>query len=225
MAVLVWLGVALVAMAASPKLRPGLVSVIRAFVAPQILLTIAALAAWTTSLIVVPAVLGIHFVDPWTEATIWFIGVGFVLLLNSTKALRQEHWFRERAGRLLGATVLVEFFVNLAVFSLAIEIVLFPCFVLLGALSAVTSTDKELAQARGCVDSILGLVFAAMSLYVIVRLLTDWDSFANAPTLERLLLPAWLSLGAFPFIYCALMASAYRRAVRFVRSRPASRSC
>jgi hypothetical protein len=216
-AVLAWIAVALVAMAAHPRFRPALGSIVRAFAEPQVLVTTAALAAWTAVLVALPAVAGAHEVDPWTEAAVWFVGVGFVLLLNSGKAFREEGWFRERAGKALRATALVEFFLNLAVFSLPVEVALVPVFVLLGAMSAVTSTDKKMAPAKGCVDSILGVAFLALALYVLLRLATDWDSFATPGTIEKLVLPAWLTLGALPFIYVLAMSSAYSRAFRFVR--------
>jgi hypothetical protein len=111
----------------------------------------------------------------------------------------------------LRAAILIDFFINLAVLPLPIELILVPCLTGLLLMSAVAEGREGLGQAKSCVDGILGLLGIALFVYVGVSVLSDWSSFNDAATLESLLLPIWLTLAVLPYIYALAVWSGYQR--------------
>lgn len=216
LAVIFWSAVFFAWMLSRRDVRPSLFNVLRTFAQPVVLGTTLGLAAYTAALAVLGEHLGIWETSLIKETVIWFLGTGFVLLMNISRVLDRDDWFQSEAKRALRVAVLIDFFINLAVLPLPVELVLVPALTALLLMSVFAGDRDDLRQAKGCVDGVLSFLGLCLFGYVGVRVLTDWQSFNNPATLESLLLPIWLTLAVMPYIYALGLWSGYQRAFKMV---------
>jgi hypothetical protein len=189
LAVIFWSAVFFAWMLSRRDVRPSLFNVLRTFARPVVLGTTLGLAAYTAALAVLGEHRGIWETSLIKETVIWFLGTGFVLLMNISRVLDRDDWFQSEAKRALRVAVLIDFFINLAVLPLPVELVLVPALTALLLMSVFAGDRDDLRQAKGCVDGVLSFLGLCLFGYVGVRVLTDWQSFNNPATLESLLLP------------------------------------
>lgn len=187
--------------------RPSLFNVLRTFAQPVVLGATVGLAIYTAALAFLGESLGIWETSLIKEAVVWFLGTGFVLLMNLSRVTDRDDWFQSEAKRALRVAVLIDFFINLAVLPLPVELVLVPALTAL-LMSVVAGDRDDLRQAKGCVDGVLSLLGLCLFGYVGIRVLTDWQSFDNPATLESLLLPTWLTIAVVPYIYASVFGPA-----------------
>jgi hypothetical protein len=215
-AVLFWLVVFLAWMLTRRDLRPSLLDLLHSFSRPVIFVPIIGLALYTAALALVGERIGIWEAGLVKETTLWFFGTGFVLLMNLSRVLDHDDWFQVELRRALRVAVVIDFFINLAVLPLPVELVLVPFLTLLLLMSAVGGAREDLHQAKGCIDGVLSFLGICLFAYVAARVLTDWNSFDNAATLESLLLPIWFTFAALPYIYALALWAGYQRAFAMV---------
>jgi hypothetical protein len=87
-----------------------------------------------------------------------FSGIG---LFGINKALRQKTFWREALAATVGATVLVEFYINLVSFPLVVELVLQPILILTALASALAATrpnGDSVRKANNWMLTTVGLV-------------------------------------------------------------------
>jgi hypothetical protein len=210
-ACLIWLAVALTAAVFSRNIRSALWAVVKSLVHFKIVVPILLLAAWVTGLVVIVHALGLWQTDERNDTIVWFVTVGIAFYFSLDKT-RQDDFFRKTALHAVAATVFVEGFVNLAVFGLAVELLIAPVTAFLVMLGAVAEQNPEHAPVSRLVSvllSIIGMVFLAYSA----------EQFVTSPDLghaaRALALPVWLTLGVLPVIYLVGLLSEYE--VAFMR--------
>jgi hypothetical protein len=222
-AALFWLGVVLIFMLAQRDLRAPLGGVAAAALQPAIVVSTAALASYSAGVALLASHLGLWEPDLMKETVIWFAGIGLGLLMSVGHVSERDGWFRQEAAKAIRITIFVEFFVNLAVLGLPLELLLAPFLALLAMMSALAEGREDLRPAKSLTDGLLGLVGFALFTYVGVKLVTDWESFNNRHTLQSLALPLWLTLGALPFIYAVGVWSSYQSAFARIDGATSSR--
>jgi hypothetical protein len=223
LAALIWLGAAAMWLLSRRDMRPSIFRLVRAAVRPQIVGPIVAMAAYTAGMAALGSAVGIWGVGLIKATTVWFLGIGLGLLLNVERVARQDRFFRTSAMRAVRLAILIEFFVNLAVLPLPVELVLAPSLVLLALMSAVAEGRDELRPVKAVVDGLVGTAGLGLAAYVTVRLLTDWESFGRAETWQTLALPVWLTIGVLPFVYAVGVAAHYQLAWGWIDLAPGDR--
>lgn len=208
-AALVWIGVLLAFMMSRRDLRSALGICLKAFLNPKVLASFLALAGYVAGLTAAASLVGLWSSDVLEETVIWFLGTGFVLLVNIGDVSKDEHFVRHKALSALKLTVALEFFVNLYVFSLPVELVLLPFLVFLAGMSAVAGSRAELAPAKTLVDGLLAIIGVTIVVYVCVRLVVAPGQLDLTNNLQALALPVWMTAGVVPFIYLVAVWSNY----------------
>ena len=77
------------------------------------------------------------------DTLIWSLGPAIVALFSITEVGKKPHFFRRALLAAVGYTVLVEFFINLYVFSLPVELVLVPFVTVIVLMSLVAGIKQE----------------------------------------------------------------------------------
>lgn len=152
---LFWTAVFAVWVVSRSDMRPALLNVLRSFAEPLIYGPILALTAYTAGLVWLGHLVGIWQADMVKETALWFFGVGLALLMNLSRVLDRDDWFQVEARRALRATVLIDFFINLAVLPLPLELILVPLLTVLLLMSIVGDGGQELGQAKSCINGLL----------------------------------------------------------------------
>jgi len=146
------------------------------------------------------------------DTLIWSLGPAIVALFSITEVGKKPHFFRRALLAAVGYTVLVEFFINLYVFSLPVELVLVPFVTVIVLMSLVAGIKQETVVIKRFLDVVAGLIGILLLGYVIVRLVGDWSQADKLGDLRELALPMWLSVGTLPFIYVLALVSSYELA-------------
>lgn len=205
---LIWLGLVLVACMFHPGIRRSLWQVVRAAAHPKIVGPVVALAAWTVGLVALAHMLDLWAWDERNDTVVWFLTVGIVMFF-SLNQVQDGQFVSKTARRAVAGAVFVEAFVNLAVFSLPVELAIVPVASVLGLVAAFSDGKKEYAPAYGLVNGVLIFLGFCLFAFVLVQLVDDFDA---AHIGRALMLPVWLTVGAVPFIYVVGLWSAYQAA-------------
>lgn len=221
-AVFFWAAVAVAWILWRRDLRTAFRQVVHAALTPKILTPLLVMGAWATGLVLIGRRWELWKPTLTTDTSLWFVTSGLVMFGGSQESATRPHFFRRKATSTLKVTPLVEGYAQLLVLGLPVELALQPVAALLGALSAVASTQHRYRPVRRLINSIATLLGVALFTYVTLGLLTSWRDLDKAELLRQLALPIWLTVGLLPYIYCLGLYMAYELA--FLRLRWASES-
>jgi len=130
---------------------------------------------------------------------LWMVLSGFGLFFGANDALKQRGWFQQVLTKTFGATIIVEFIVNLRSFPLLVEIPLQPIVFLAVVLPLVEKEPEHHAVVRVGNWLMTSLGFAALA-WTVAGLADQWSDLARGQLAREFFLPRWMTLGALAFI-------------------------
>lgn len=193
----------------SPTLYP-LLSGLRSL-APHLLLY----GSWVALLSWMAARVGLWNVGLLKHTILWMLLSGLGLFFGATDALKQKGWFHQVLTKTVGATVIVEFVVNLRSFPLLVEIGLQPIVFLAIVLPVVGKKPEHQPGARVGSGVTAWLGFAALA-WTLVGLVDQWADLDHGQLAREFVLPLWLTLGALGFIGPLSLYLGYDRLFRMM---------
>ena len=214
-AALIWIGVAVLWAFSKPSARASFVGAIRTILKPQILIPIAAMLAWVGLELSV----GVRFAL-WNPALakgtiLWTLGSAGVLLFNCTQINSDDpHFFRRTILATVGVAAFVEFFVNLYVMSLLVELVFQIVVVALTLMVAVADQKPEHKPVKILCEWILALIGLALLVFTARQIHLHWQELNVTDVLLNFALPVWLTIGLVPFLFLFSIYVAYDAAIR-----------
>jgi hypothetical protein len=215
LAVLIWVATGFVWVLSRCETRVWIWRIIVAYLHPQMLATLLALAAYAVGLVWLGEHGGLWDTSLINDTIIWFVTVALVLHLNSNQISGDRHFLRRRFGQAVAGTVLIEGLVNLFVLPLPVELFLFPFLFFLVAMSAVAEMKEETAVAAHVANAVLGIIGIGLVVFVVVKLVTGFGDADWAHVGRVLFLPVWLTVGLLPAVYAlgfyAACDSTFRR--------------
>lgn len=150
---------------------------------------------------------------------IWMFGPAIVLFFGFADIGKKPHFFRRALIATLSYTVLLEFFMNLYVFSFKVEFFFVPLVTILVFMSFVAGMKQETVAAKRFIDTFIALTGGLLFLYVIVKVVANWHQIDKLREIRELALPVWLSIGALPFVYLLSLAANYELAFMRIKFR------
>lgn len=209
-ALLLWLGALLLWAASKPKCRDSLRAVLAAATVRQILIPFGAFTLW----VLAEAWLATRVLD-WSASltkgvVVWFITAGIVLFGRFNEVSTEAGFFRKKALGLFAWTAFIEFYLDLFHMPLVAELVLQPLLVLLTAISVLAARKQESRRVASLAEGMLALVALGLLAYVITKTVQGWSDLDAKELLLQFALPAWLTLGALPFIFLLALYAGYQ---------------
>ena len=212
-AALFWIGLFLLfAIAKSAGVRQSTRGLLRSFLAPLvsgliiILVIVSALSA--TLAVLLGRAIGLFEVLPIVTVTIWCITSGFSMLFHLGESRRRNNSLGSSAFKILWPSTIIAALANVTIWSLWIEIVMVP-FITLFALIPIANSSR--ANARPAVIfseallSVYGFLLLAVAIVEVVQEPDTWRTLG-----QTIVLPAWLTLTALPYIKGILVAERIR---------------
>lgn len=140
--------------------------------------------AWIAIVVVVGSRLGLWNVWLLKATMLWALLSGIGLLAGATDALKSRRWFRRVLVSTIGATAVVEFFVNLKSFPPAIEIVLQPV-IFFALVLPMVARDPEHQPVRTIAAWTSVLIGLAAVGWTALGLSRQWSTSISASWSQR----------------------------------------
>jgi hypothetical protein len=184
--------------------------VVRAALVPRIVGIVMLLVAYTGLMVGWAFEVGLWRPVLMKETVVWFVGSAIALTFSIVSApLRDRSFFRNAVMNAVAVTVFVEFYVNLFVFPLLVELLLLPTIVFLAMLSAFASSDEKYRPAKHLADGLLITIGIALTSFVTLRLVRDWDEVVTVHSGLSFILPIGLTIAVLPLVYAVGLGSSY----------------
>ncbi len=214
LAALIWLGAATLWALSTKSGRKGFVGVATAFLKPQILIPLVAMLAWVGLELWVGVRLALWNPVLAKGTILWTLASAGVLLFNCTQLDSDLHFFRRTIAAMVGVAVFVEFFVNLYVMSLPVELVLQIMVVVLSLMVVVGDQKPEYKSAKVFCELVLTVIGLALLIFAARQIYLDRHQFDARELLLEFALPIWLTVGLLPFLYVFSIYVVYDMAFR-----------
>lgn len=208
LAIAIWLLVAIILILSQNKIRKSIFHLIKTFFAWKLTISYVLMLSYISLMLLSLNFLGIWRWTQFTNTVLWIIFVAFVMFFDYYKA-NDESFFKNAIKDNLRILIVLEFIINLYVFSLWIELLLVPFLLMLGGMIPIAGKDSKYEQVQILINYLLvfvGLFFISYSFYNIV---TDLRGFATLENLENFIIPILLSIMFLPFIYFVALVASY----------------
>lgn len=199
-AIAIWILVFLLWGLTQHKIKKSFFLVVKSFFACKLSISYLAMFSYIAIMLLVLHAVGIWRMSHVTNTILWIVCVAFVMLFETSKA-NDESFFKNIIKDNLKILVVLEFLINLYVFSLWVELLLVPVFAILGGLIAVAGLNKQyegIQKGLNYVMAIIGTSFIGYALYMAV---SDFNNLFTADNFQNFILPILLTIMFLPFIY------------------------
>ncbi|MGD9488108.1 MAG: hypothetical protein AB7W47_08800 [Calditrichaceae bacterium] len=191
------------------NIRQSIVSVIKAFMAWKILVSIFVLLLYIALI-----AFGLFKIGLWDKSMIkdtvyWTFGVGFIIMMNFDKALKEEHYFKNLVKENFKVLIIIEFIVGIYVFGIITEFILMPFVILFSMLLGYTEVYKEHGQVRKFLNGIFGIIGTIYLIYSGYHIYSDFTGFATLGNLKTFLFPLIMFVLFLPFAYSFALLAHY----------------
>lgn len=167
---------------------------------------------------------GLGYPDSTKDAVVWGLIAGLPILFKFGDAGNGPKFLRDALGGLVRATAFVEFFVNLYVFPLLVELFfqVFIAVIVVGGI--VAATNQTLLPVKKLLDG-LATATGFVVLFIVVRhLVQHHDEVDGRSTVLSFLQPVALSVVVVAMTYVVALVSSYELAfMRIGWSQPSRR--
>lgn len=191
------------------NIRQSIVSVIKAFMAWKILISIFVLLLYIALI-----AYGLFKIGLWDKTMIkdtvyWTFGVGFIIMMNFDKALKEEYYFKNLVKENFKVLIIIEFIVGLYVFGIITEFILMLFVILFSMLLGYTEVYKEHGQVRKFLNGIFGILGTIYLIYSGYHICSDFTGFATLGNLKTFLFPLIMFVLFLPFAYSFALFAHY----------------
>ncbi|MFQ6292763.1 hypothetical protein ACLMO3_20710 [Yersinia enterocolitica] len=219
-AIALWLVAISVYIFSSSKMaavRNALKGVLAAFFVRQIMSALCLMVAYMAIVIYWLYELELWNFEQLKNTVFWCVSVGFISLFNLEKIKEDKFFFKHSVLDNLKLLAILQFILGVYTFSLWVEVLLVPILVLLGAMLAITETNRKHHQVRVILEYCLTAFGVVLIVYTLYMLMTNFGEFGQAKTAYDFFIPPMLTLLYLPFIFFMLVYSTYEQV--FVRLR------
>jgi hypothetical protein len=208
-AIIIWLIILLFLAMINKEFRISLLTLVKVFFVKAILRIY-----FLMTLYVFLIILGLYHFGFWSnyflkETIFWYFGIAFISIYKVYKISEDKDYFKKLFVDYIKLTAILGFITSLYSFSLIIELFLVPLFLLIAMMSAVSQTKKEYQGINKLFNNILVIGGYFSIIYTIIKIITDFNSFANGNNLTSFILPLIFTSLYIPFIYCFALYTSY----------------
>ena len=195
------------------------VAVVKAFLKPQNLLSLAAMSVWVGLELWVGLWLALWSPALAKGTILWTLGSAAVLLFNCTQLDSvgdDQHFFRRTILATVCVAAFVEFFVNLYVMSLPRELILQVVVAVPSLMVVMAGQKAEYKSAKVFCEWVLAAIGFAVFAFSAQQMYLGWRQIEAQELVVDFALPVWLTVGFVPFLYVFSIYVAYDAVFRRV---------
>ncbi len=209
-AFLLWLSVAILYFASLKRLRPAILSLIKAFFQPRLLYL--QLLAWIyiTIIILLMAKISLWNIEMMKDTLIWVLISSFYLLIKAFDS-KEDKYFATLLLDLLKIITIFEVIVNLYTFSLIVEIILVPILAIILMMQVFSANKLEYRSAHKFLNSLLVLFGIWVLVYSIYQISIHFKELKFNQIGLNYFFTIWITISFVPFIYGTVLFDAYHQ--------------
>lgn len=208
LAITIWIITLAVWAVSSKKIRPSVVSLVKAFFAWKLTLGYVAMGMYISVVLIALRYMGVWRKTSPATILIWIICVAFMMLFKSDHANKHD-FFKSKVKENLRIVVIMEFIVNFYTLNLWLELLFVPLMAVIGGMMAIAERDSQYDPVRKLLNGFMVLVGIFLTGYAFRMAVVDFKGFATIATLESFVLPILLTLAFLPFVYLVAIYTTY----------------
>jgi hypothetical protein len=155
--------------------------------------------------------IGLWDVGLLKDTVLWALFSGFALVLGAIRDSKSGFFWR-RLRESIGIAAFIEFYSNLVVFPLLIELLLQPLLLLISVLRPFATREPRFLPAKRLLDGLAAALGIGVLGWVTVGLVSSIGTFDTVATAKSFALPIWLFLAASPLVFAIELWTQYARA-------------
>lgn len=201
LAIGLWVAAGLLFCLTRSELRKSLWSVLRALLAPKLLIFFGVIAMNVVALCWVLAAIGLWSTSQIPATILWFVIAGCVMGGRALQAQEDDGHFR---GLLTGSLRLggvFEFIVVAQSFGIVTELALVPILFLLGAMLVMSEAKPEHAQVKTLLEFVLAAIVVIFLWNSISSIWGQPEQFFTTDTGRNFIFPILMTIGCIPVFY------------------------
>ena len=208
LAITIWIIIVTVWAVSSKKIRPSVLSLVKAFFAWKLTLGYVAMGTYISVVLIALRYMGVWRNTPLATILIWIICVAFMMLFQSDHANKHD-FFKSKVKENLRIVVIMEFIVNFYTLNLWLELLFVPLMAVIGGMMAIAERDSQYDPVRKLLNGFMVLVGIFLTGYAFRMTVVDFKKFATIATLESFVIPILLTLVFLPFVYLVAIYTTY----------------
>lgn len=217
-ALVIWLTVIILCITLLPKaieIKKSLIAVFSAFFDKKLMVVYGLLLIYIMAVVYFLNDVGLWEDHQAKNALVWFFSVGIFSLFQINKIKKDQKFFKRAVLDNLKLTALIQFFVGIYTFHIAIELILLPILSVLAALLAFSQRDKKYTKVTALLNGLLSTIGFLLVAYFLYGLFTNIGEFAKEKTPYDFMVPVLLTVFYTPFLFFMMLYSTYE--VTFIR--------
>ena len=208
LAITIWIITVAIWAVSSAKIRPSVVSLVKAFFAWKLTLGYIAMGIYISVVLIALRYMGVWSKTPPATIFIWIICVAFMMLFKADNA-NEHDFFKTKIKENLPIVVVMEFIINFYTLDLWFELLFVPLVAMVGGMMAIAERDSQYEPVRKLLNGFLALTGIFLTGYAFRMAVIDFKKFATIATLESFVLPIFLTLAFLPFVYLIAVYATY----------------
>jgi len=208
-ATLIWLGILFLYLVVLKNFWKSFKNVLKAFFNDKIISLVLISIIYIEIIILILAILSFWDFSLIKGTLFWYIGVGFITMLNLPKATEGIDFFKSTLIQNLKFIILFEFIVNVYSFNLIAEFILLPILTLFVLIDTYAGFNEDTKKIKPITNGVLSVFGFILLIYSINQIRLDYSSFIKISNLIDFLLPVILTICFIPFLYFTALYMKY----------------
>ncbi len=185
----------------NPPIKKSMLQVVSAFFNIKIQIPLSLMTIYIGFL-----VYGLHELGLWTmtqlkNTIMWSGSVAAMSLFRMNDIVNDHSYFRTAIKDSFKIIVVIEFVIAFYTFPFWVEFILMSLLAFLGAVLALSETDKKYVQVERFLTGLFEWFGLALISYAIFKIVSEFETIAQFQTLTDFSLPLILSILFLPFIF------------------------
>jgi hypothetical protein len=191
------------------EIRSAFFGVLKAFFTPKLFLPFLVYSAYITFIIFLFSKIGFWKSFLLKDTLVWFFGFAFINYVNINKVNEKEGYIKKILIDNLKLFVIIQFIVNMYVFSLPVELIITPTVTILVGMQTIANYEEKYRDVQKILNGILSIIGIVFIIFSFSKALSDSGKFFSSITFHKLILPPILYIPLIPFIYLLALAILY----------------
>lgn len=198
----------------SNKFRPILKSLVGSFFNKYIFIPVLGLGINVAAISYLLIEIDVWSFNQYKNVVLWFFIVGIYSLFQVVSANSKGQYLKDMFIDMFKLTTFFEFVITFYNFNFWFELIFIPVMSFVLLLAMFSERNKDHKVVADFFNWLIMIVGFCVVTYVCYQLLIDYEGFFNEGTVYDFIVPVFLTIGVFPYLYIISVYTVYERLFR-----------